>query len=114
MHRNPATPSRDVFMVIVDFMSKRRPKPPPLVDLRSLSAAAAFDVRLSHLLDLLPQQRHRIVRMLQIGNQIVGGAADEALDVRELHDRLVELDHHRPISASTQPLSWPEYLPGDV
>src|SRR5271166_4515532 len=59
------------------------------------SAAAALDGRQLAVLDLLPQERDRIARILQVRDQVGRGAADEAPDVRELHHRLVELDHDR-------------------
>src|SRR5208283_371553 len=59
------------------------------------SAAAALDGRQLAVLDLLSQKRDRIARILEVRDQVGRGAADEAADVRELHDRLVELDHDR-------------------
>jgi hypothetical protein len=47
------------------------------------------------LVDLILQQRGRIVRVLQSRNEVVRGATHKTLDIRVLEYRLVELDDHR-------------------
>src|SRR6516164_1982777 len=55
------------------------------------SAAAGLDVRrLLHV-----DQRQRVLRILEIGPQIVRGATGRALDAGKLNDRLVEFHQHR-------------------
>ena len=75
---------------------RERPKPPPFSPFaRPRSAAAALDMRLHVVLNLLLKQRYRIVRVLEIRLQVGRGAAWESPDVRILHDRLVEVEDHR-------------------
>src|SRR5215471_18310166 len=40
------------------------------------------------------QERHWIVRILEVRNLIIGSSSRESLNVREVHDRLVELDQY--------------------
>src|SRR5271166_4060800 len=86
----------DIFIMpwVTSTRRKGRPKPPPFSRGRP-SAAAALDRPQRPVLDLFPQERDRIAWILEVRDQVGRGAADEAPDVRELHDRLVELDHDR-------------------
>jgi hypothetical protein len=61
-------------------------------DRRENSAAASPDVQL---VDLVLQQRHGIIRVLKVGDEIIRGAAHVTSDVRIFHERLVKVDDHR-------------------
>ena len=52
--------------------------------------------------------------MLKIRPQVGRSAADKAPDVRELHDRLVELDHHRLDQRKNPAVVLSGVLPGEV
>ena len=44
--------------------------------------------------DLLLQARERVLRVLEIRYEVVGGSARRPLDVRIFQDRLVKVDHN--------------------
>ena len=119
MQPNPATALSAVRseMFITQYLMEREKgaaQAAPSFAWSGRSAAAAADVRLALLLNLLLQQRNRIVRVLEVRNQIVGGTADKN---RLMFGNFMIVLSNSTItgssSASAQPLSCPEYLPGD-
>src|SRR6516164_6935319 len=64
-----------------------------------------------HSIDLVLQQRHRVIRVLQVRNQISRRTTNIARDAREFYDRLIEVDNdgvdqrQRPAIVLTRVLS---------
>jgi hypothetical protein len=58
----------------------------------AFSVASSTDVQP---VDLVFQQRQRILRVLQIGDEVIRGTPDVARDTRVFQKRLVEVDENR-------------------